>query len=252
MVTEESLIDVALLFSPAMDELPLLVLQNISCTLEQGQSLFRDVNLTLNEGDILVLQGKSGSGKSTLLKCIAHLVLHSGRTLYHGKTAQEQGIPYYRTRVMYVPQRPSLLPGTPTDFIHSILSLGTHRALARNNAEAEVMRRSSELAQVWDLDPDLWQREWSNLSGGEAQRMLLVIALSLNAAEILLLDEPTSALDPETSRLVEKVLTDEIASGGTLKALLWITHSAEQGKRVGTRFIQLAASGCCEESRSLV
>lgn len=50
MVTEESLIDVALLFSPAMDELPLLVLQNISCTLEQGQSLFRDVNLTLNEG----------------------------------------------------------------------------------------------------------------------------------------------------------------------------------------------------------
>ena len=89
---------------------------------------------------------------------------------------------------MYVPQRPSLLPGTPTDFIHSILSLGTHRALARNNAEAEVIRRSSELAQVWGLDSDLWQREWSNLSGGEAQRMLLVIALSLNAAEILLLD----------------------------------------------------------------
>ena len=59
--------------------------------------------------------------------------------------------------------------------------------------------------------------------------------------------EPTSALDPESSAAVEKVLASELrASESTLKAVVWITHSEEQGQRVGTRHLYLA-DGCCKE-----
>lgn len=60
--------------------------------------------------------------------------------------------------------------------------------------------------------------------------------------------EPTSALDPDTSARVENYLKSEIkAAGSNLKALVWVTHSEEQGRRVGTRFIQLSAGGIREE-----
>ena len=101
------------------------------------------------------------------------------------------GIPSYRTRVMYVPQRPSLLPGSPADFVKTIMNLHSHKNLMKNGIEEttqQVMKRCSETAQYWGIGPDLWDRDWINLSGGEGQRILLSIAASLNTAEILLLD----------------------------------------------------------------
>ena len=108
----------------------------------------------------------------------------------HGALA---GIPSYRTRVMYVPQRPSLLPGSPTDFVKAIMNLHSHKILIKDDIDLEettqqVMKRCSETAQRWGIGPDLWNRDWINLSGGEGQRILLSIAASLNTAEILLLD----------------------------------------------------------------
>ncbi|KAF8163311.1 P-loop containing nucleoside triphosphate hydrolase protein [Crassisporium funariophilum] len=231
----------------------ILSLQNISCSLEKGSNIFSNINFSVNEGDILVLQGRSGSGKSTLLKCIAHLILHSGQTLYRGSTWRVPGIPSYRTRVMYVPQRPSLLPGTPSDFLKTITNLRSHKALKKGSSDTpenttnDVMKRARDTAQSWEIDTELWDRDWLNLSGGEAQRMLIAVAVSLNAAEVLLLDEPTSALDSESSLMVEKCLVDMVREGKTrLKALVWITHSPEQSRRVGSRFIYLSAGSCYE------
>jgi len=228
----------------------ILELRNIKCSLEEGVNLFSNVNFSVNQGDIVVLQGRSGSGKSTLLKCISHLVLHDGETLYRGSTPQAFGIPSYRTRVMYVPQRPSLLPGSPADFVKAIMNLHSHKILMKNDIEEttqQVMKRCSETAQYWGIGPDLLNRDWINLSGGEGQRILLSIAASLNTAEILLLDEPTSALDSETSLMVEKFLVDLVRTRkSSLKAIVWITHSAEQSRRVGNRFIYLFAGGCHE------
>jgi len=231
----------------------ILELRNIKCSLEKGVNLFSNVNISVNQGDIVVLQGRSGSGKSTLLKCISHLVLHNGEILYRGSTPQAFGIPSYRTRVMYVPQRPSLLPGSPTDFVKAIMNLHSHKILMKDGIDSEettqqVMKRCSETAQRWGIGPDLWNRDWINLSGGEGQRILLSIAASLNTAEILLLDEPTSALDSETSLMVEKFLVDLVRTRkSSLKAIVWITHSAEQSRRVGNRFIYLSAGGCHED-----
>jgi len=233
-----------------MSHSTILELRNIKCSLGEGVDLFSDVNLSINQGDIVVLQGRSGSGKSTLLKCISHLVLHDGETLYRGSTPQAFGVPSYRTRVMYVPQRPSLLPGSPADFVKAIMNLHSHKILMRNDIQdttEQVMKRCYETAQCWGIAPDLWNRDWMNLSGGEGQRILLSTAASLNTAEILLLDEPTSALDSETSLMVEKFLVDLVRTRkSSLKAIIWITHSAEQSRRVGNRFIYLFAGSCHE------
>lgn len=59
--------------------------------------------------------------------------------------------------------------------------------------------------------------------------------------------EPTSALDAASTDLVEKYLLHEIKSGGKLQAVVWITHSPEQGNRVGTRFLRITAGGVHEE-----
>ena len=124
-----------------------------------------------------------------------------------------------------------------------------------------------DISRLLGIEETLWRRDWSNLSGGEAQRIVLAIAIGLNGAEVLLLDgmlgpysscqnadsgiisEPTSALDAASSLLVERVLESELHSAESmLKAILWITHSEEQGQRVGTRFIHISDKTCVEET----
>ncbi|OSD08656.1 P-loop containing nucleoside triphosphate hydrolase protein [Trametes coccinea BRFM310] len=247
-----------------MSVAPLLELKNVGCYKQKGQPIFTDVNLKVNEGDIVVLQGKSGSGKSTLLKCIAHLNTYEGEVQYRGQTPQSYGIPKFRTQVLYVPQRPSLLPGSPRDFLKAVSTFSVYKhasatAKAASSLSQSVGLSSSEpvvdaheafaVAESWGIQKELWDRSWANLSGGEAQRIVLAIAVGLGTAEVLLLDEPTSALDSETSLKVEKHLVAEVKSPDSkLKAIVWITHSPEQGERVGTRFIRITSGGVREEN----
>ncbi|SAM06074.1 hypothetical protein [Absidia glauca] len=78
--------------------------------------LFRDINLSVDKGQVLVLRGPSGAGKTTLLKCLAELVPYeSGTSTLHGKKASDYGIPSWRSKVMYVPQRAAIHPGSPMD-----------------------------------------------------------------------------------------------------------------------------------------
>ncbi|KAG5635862.1 hypothetical protein H0H81_009845 [Sphagnurus paluster] len=232
-----------------MSEAALLELRDISC-LRDGKPIFSHVNITVNQGesascsrvatltfaagDILVLRGKSGSGKTTLLKCIAHLVLYDGEVLYCGSTPKAFGVPSFRTRVLYVPQRPSMLPGTPRDFLTTITALEAHKAHAHalkkdHKPPHDPFARALHISRAWDVDPQLWGREWANLS------------------------EPTSALDSASTIAVEKLLLDEIRSSATtLKAMVWITHSDEQGSRIGNKFVQISAGGCVEEPIPLV
>lgn len=130
---------------------------------------------------------------------------------------------------------------------------------------AEGSEHAIGIASSWGVDTQLWDRDWSNLSGGETQRIALAIGVGLDTAEVLLLDgtasslvriyeltrsfvEPTSALDNESCLLVERQILDVLKSSESLlKAIVWITHSPEQASRVGTRFLQFADGGSYEE-----
>lgn len=92
-------------------------------------------------------------------------------------------MPTYRTKVSYVPQRPSLLSGTPRDFLVTVTSFRSRRARQTASHSNPI-----EISKDWGIDDELWDRNWSNLSGGESQRIALATAVGLNAAEVLLLD----------------------------------------------------------------
>ncbi|KAJ4000767.1 P-loop containing nucleoside triphosphate hydrolase protein [Lentinula boryana] len=228
----------------------LLAVHDLGCTTEDGSQIFSGVELTLHEGDVVVVQGKSGCGKTTFLKCLAHLNLYSGHILFCGKTPKSYGAPIYRTKVAYVPQRPPLLPGTPRDFL-ATASLFKSRRKGKGRKDArssEDFEHPLKIASSWGIDSQLWDREWTNLSGGETQRIALAIGLGLDTAEVLLLDEPTSALDQDSCLIVERHILDALnSSENPLKAIVWITHSPEQASRVGTRFLQFTGGSSYEE-----
>ncbi|KAI9488458.1 P-loop containing nucleoside triphosphate hydrolase protein [Zychaea mexicana] len=196
----------------------------LSMQVGDGRWLFKDIDIYLCKGDVLVLRGPSGAGKTTLLKCLAELVPYDeGEVKLYGKEAAEYGVPLWRSRVMYVPQRPAIHTGTPLDLFN----------MAKNFASQKEKKNLGDPAQIgmeWNLSESHFTESWSNLSGGEMQRAALAVALALNP-EILLLDEPTSALDPESCLLVEKTLKT--------KTCIWITHSAEQESRVATNTLTL-------------
>lgn len=83
--------------------------------------------------------------------------------------------------MQYVPQRPSLLPGTPLEL------LTTARAFWSRSSNISY-GDPIELAAEWGIDRILWAREWATLSGGEGQRLALAIALGLGGTEVVLLD----------------------------------------------------------------
>ncbi|WVQ93753.1 hypothetical protein IAU59_000830 [Kwoniella sp. CBS 9459] len=249
---------------------PLLSVKDLTVKKDNDSPLFSSLSFDLLEGEILVLRGQSGSGKSTLLKCIAELNLYaSGSIKLRGQSVREVkgGAPEWRVRVGYVPQRPSLLPGTPLDFLNTINSFSARRDTLQNQEQSKSSSGTMngdagkgridplDLAQEWGVDKTLWRRDWGTLSGGEGQRIALAVAVAAGGAEVLLLDEPTSALDEDNSMKVEKTLISmlpdhkdnsdpsshtSISRTGP-KAIIWITHSAEQAERVGTRTLDLSA-----------
>ncbi|KAI8063493.1 P-loop containing nucleoside triphosphate hydrolase protein [Gongronella butleri] len=195
--------------------------KGISMKLANERWLFHNVDMTVNRGDTLVLRGPSGAGKTTLLKCLAELVPYTnGESTLHGKTPSDYGIPVWRSRVMYVPQRPAIHPGTPMD----LFKMAKKFQSQQNRSFGDPIKIGME----WHLSESHFLESWSNLSGGEMQRCALAIALALNP-EVLLLDEPTSALDPESTLLVEKTLKG--------RTCIWITHSTEQQSRVATKVL---------------
>ncbi|CAE6380425.1 unnamed protein product [Rhizoctonia solani] len=248
---------------------PLLSARNLSVLKDKDTPIFSGLSFDINEGDILVLQGRSGGGKTTILKALAHMNVYEGDIRFHGETPSKHGIPTYRTKVLYVPQRPSMLPSTPRHFLTTISEFSS-RAAHKEKSKGSTYEAAPpehyvdggdqgqletdpydpfQIAKEWGLGDNVWDQEWATLSGGEAQRVLLAIACGLRGTEVLLLDEPTSALDSETSALVEKTLTGLPKSSSSIKAIVWITHSHEQSERVGTRWINVTGHGV-EESDS--
>ncbi|KAG0168418.1 hypothetical protein DFQ28_010684 [Apophysomyces sp. BC1034] len=202
----------------------MLEANGLSMQLGDGRWLFRDVDINLKQGDVLVLRGPSGAGKTTLLKCLAELVPYEqGQSKLNGKTPLEYGIPAWRSKVMYVPQRPAIHPGTPLDLFNMVKKYASQKD--------KQFGDPVQIGMDWNLSESHFSEKWSNLSGGEMQRTSLAVALALNP-DILLLDEPTSALDPESTILVEKTLK--------ARTCIWITHSPQQEERVATNTLTLA------------
>ncbi|CAG8637448.1 425_t:CDS:2 [Racocetra persica] len=203
-----------------------LKFEGLSKLKPDGTYLFKDVSKTLYDNEILTISGPSGVGKTTLLKCISQLAVYEeGAMFLDDKSPEEYGITNWRTRIMYVPQRAPIMQGTPLEFYGAIQMFNSQQ---RNKYKYED---PVEIAERWNVNRDLWDKTWNQLSGGEIQRISLAIALSCKP-QILLLDEPTSALDPTTCLLVEETLKKYTC--------IWVTHNMEQENRVATHRLVLS------------
>jgi ABC-type iron transport system FetAB ATPase subunit len=187
--------------------------------------LFQNLSFQVRSGEVHLVGGPSGFGKSQLLRSIADLsLLDTGSVKLDGTQMQGQQHDYcpseWRKRVRYVTQYKVDVPGSPRDFIRNIAQFQSWK---RNGGPLEeIMTETvSSLINRWSLPISCLDKEWTVLSGGEAQRVILAIALASEPA-VLLLDESISALDMESKLAVE-------ASVDTMTSLLgwktlWVSH----------------------------
>jgi len=196
-----------------------------------GQAIFRDLSFSVEEGQILFITGPSGTGKTTLLKCLACLEAHQkGDVFLRGKSASSLPVPQWRAEVTYVLQARVDHPGNPQSSLAKALAFKAQAA--RQVPRGDLL----SLAESLGLSKQLLERDWVQLSGGEAQRAALAIALALNP-QVLLLDEPTSSCDEASAKKIEAAVAGFARSSRC--AVVWVTHNPEQPGRVGGEILRL-------------
>ena len=186
------------------------------------------VTLDAYPGDRIAILGKSGAGKSQFLRALVGLDRRDGQRIFlSGTEATEFSAPLWRRHVSLIPQDRTAVSddSTPRDFFEQACHFKSQKDEARETRTGSFSWLDPcELATEWNLSETTWDQPWSTLSGGEAQRASLAIAVALQP-DVLLLDESTSALDEPTAIKVE----------GTLKRLgipiLMVSHSRAQVER---------------------
>ncbi|KAK9843236.1 hypothetical protein WJX74_009070 [Apatococcus lobatus] len=190
-----------------------------------GHAILTGLSFQVRIGEVLFIRGASGVGKSLLLRALAYLdPIEGGVLTLEGRTPEQLGVPKWRARVTYVPQTRVLNKGTPSELYFAAQQFKAQKGRPRSDLPAII--------HDLGLEPGVLNQQWSELSGGQAQRVVLALALALQP-KILLLDEVTSALDHDAVLKVEKVLK---ACGA---ALIWVTHNDTQPARVGGRVLVL-------------
>jgi len=204
---------------------------------ENSKMLFQDLSFQLNNyhgvGEIYLVAGPSGSGKSQLLRGIGLLSpLTSGSIQLNGKPQTSMNPSDWRKQVRYVIQYKVEIPGTPREFVHKITQFESWKHDAKEESvigkEESMMETITTFLNQWGLTTKALDQEWSTLSGGEAQRMILAIALA-SKPRVLLLDESTSALDLESKVAVEQSVDDYAHSHGI--HTIWVSHDLGMAER---------------------
>ena len=193
-----------------------------------GLTVLRDVNLTVNKGDVVVLVGPSGCGKSTFLRCLNRLEEPtSGEVLFMGQPVNDKDIDKVRTKMGMVFQHFNLFPHLTVkkNITLAPVRLGLMKQEEADARALELLGRIG-LADKADTYPNM-------LSGGQKQRIAIVRALAMNP-EALLFDEPTSALDPEMVGEVLELMKELAQSGMTM---VCVTHEMGFAREVANRII---------------
>ena len=190
-------------------------------------SVLKGVNLSVEEGEVVVIIGPSGSGKSTILRCINYLEEPTGGEIVVDgiSLSSDTNVDLVRKEVGMVFQRFHLFPHM-TALENIMLAPMKVRKISRQQAEEEARQLLAKvgLSEKADQYPE-------KLSGGQQQRVAIARALAMKP-KIMLFDEPTSALDPEMVKEVLNVMKTLAKEGMTMVV---VTHEMGFAREVATR-----------------
>ncbi len=202
--------------------------------------VLKNVNESIEKGEVLVICGPSGSGKSTFIRCINRLEeIQKGEILLEGRNIYDKGVDVneLRTEVGMVFQQFNLYPHL-TVLQNVTLAPIKVRKMPKSQAESIAMEL---LARVGIHDQA--KKFPVELSGGQQQRVAIARALAMKP-KVMLFDEPTSALDPEMINEVLNAMKDLARDGMTM---LCVTHEMGFAREVADRVIFMDGGAIVEE-----
>jgi general L-amino acid transport system ATP-binding protein len=192
--------------------------------------VLKDINLTVSQGERVVVCGPSGSGKSTLIRCINGLERHQeGKLIVEGVELSEEigHIEAVRANVGMVFQQFNLFPHL-TVLENCTLAPMWVKRMPKAKAEALAMQYLDRVHI-----PEQALKYPGQLSGGQQQRVAIARALTMEP-RIMLFDEPTSALDPE---MIKEVLETMVELAETGMTMLVVTHEMGFARTVANRIV---------------
>ena len=202
-------------------------------------SVLKDINFSVNKGDVTCIIGASGSGKSTMLRCINLLEEPTGgEIVYKGKNILEtKNIPAYRAKVEMVFQSFNLFENMT---VLKNCMIGQMKVLKadKETAKKEAMFYLEKVGMAPYINAKPRQ-----LSGGQKQRVAIARALAMKP-DVILFDEPTSALDPEMVGEVLDVMKDIAGEGLTM---IIVTHEMAFARDVSNHVVFMHDGVICEE-----
>lgn len=205
-----------------------------------SHAVLKDIDFTVDKGDVTSIIGASGSGKSTLLRCINLLeTLTTGEILFHGQDVTKGNINQssYRAKVGMVFQNFNLFSNM-TVLANCMIGQQKVSGIPKEEARKRAIYYLNKvgMAPYINARPD-------QISGGQKQRVAIARALSMEP-EVLLFDEPTSALDPE---MVGEVLDVMKSLAKDRMTMLVVTHEMSFARDVSNHVVYMA-DGVIEEA----
>ncbi|MCI6857969.1 MAG: amino acid ABC transporter ATP-binding protein [Eubacterium sp.] len=207
-----------------------------------NHEVLKDIDFSVEKGDVISVIGASGSGKSTMLRCINLLETPSGGSiLYHGKdiTDPKLDVCAYREKVGMVFQNFNLFSNLT---VLDNCMVGPVKVAGKKKEEAKEL--AIKFLQKVGMEPFINAKP-RQLSGGQKQRVAIARALAMEP-EVLLFDEPTSALDPQMVGEVLNVMATLAEEGMTM---IIVTHEMAFARDISSHVIFMV-DGVIEEEGS--
>ncbi|MDY2889527.1 MAG: amino acid ABC transporter ATP-binding protein [Candidatus Caccosoma sp.] len=209
-----------------------------------GETVLKDINFTVNKGEVVVIIGSSGCGKSTLLRCINMLEEPDSGHIYFNNEdiIANKNNDHIRCKMTMVFQQFNLFNNKN---VIQNCTLAQIKVLKRKKDEAiNIASENLKKVGMYEKRND----RVSKISGGQKQRVAIARALSMNP-ELILFDEPTSALDPEMVNEVLQVIKKLANEGMTM---VIVTHEMNFTKEIADKVIfmdkgVIAVSGSSKE-----
>jgi len=198
-----------------------------------SKHVLKNINMKIEENTVTAIIGPSGCGKTTFLRCLNRMheltpgARVSGKVIFNGVDIYDKSVDpvMVRRKIGMVFQKPNPFPMMS---IYDNVAIGLKLSGIRDKRVLDAaVRRSLELANLWDEVKDELHKSGASLSGGQQQRLCIARALAVEP-EVLLMDEPCSALDPISTAKIEELIR-KLAEYYTI---IIVTHNVQQAARV--------------------